>query len=120
MANAGKKIKGGILFTIGFFLSPLSWWNDAFINLPIAFFFGWLFSLISEKLFTPMIIISYWLTNVLGFLLMHLGAKDMLVGADKKKTKKEMVKILITSIIYTLLILALIRFGILGFRFQLD
>jgi len=27
---------------IGFMLSPLSWWNDAFVNIPLAIGFGWL------------------------------------------------------------------------------
>ena len=66
-----KKIKGGILATIGFILSPLSWWNDLFVNIPIAYVFGFLFGLISKSLFLPFMIIGYWITNILGVILMH-------------------------------------------------
>ena len=31
-----RKIYGGFLSVLGFMLSPLSWWNDAFVNLPLA------------------------------------------------------------------------------------
>jgi hypothetical protein len=35
-----KKLRGGFLLVIGFLLSPLSFWNDLFFNLPIAYFLG--------------------------------------------------------------------------------
>jgi hypothetical protein len=68
-----KKITGGFLATLGFLLSPLSWWNDVLLNLPLAYAFGFLFSLLSEKLFLPTMVVGYWLTNILGFILMHRG-----------------------------------------------
>jgi len=55
-----RKIKGGILVILGYILSPLSWWNDLF-----------------KKLFLPAIIIGYWITNIIGFILMHYGVKDV-------------------------------------------
>ena len=72
-----RKIKAGILTTIGYILSPLSWWNDLFINIPLAYGFGFLFGLISQKLFLPMMILGYWITNILGVILMHYGIKDL-------------------------------------------
>ena len=35
-----RKITGGILGVVGFMLSPLSWWNDAVVNLPLALLFA--------------------------------------------------------------------------------
>ncbi|PZU92219.1 MAG: hypothetical protein DCE90_18695, partial [Pseudanabaena sp.] len=35
-----QKIKGGIFLVVGYVLSPLCWWNDLIINLPIAYGFG--------------------------------------------------------------------------------
>jgi hypothetical protein len=35
-----RKIKGGILVTLGFLLSPVSWWNDIFVNIPLAYIFA--------------------------------------------------------------------------------
>ena len=31
-----RKAYGGLLGFIGFLLSPLSWWNDLFVNVPLA------------------------------------------------------------------------------------
>lgn len=31
-----KKLRGSFLLGIGYMLSPLSWWNDLFFNLPIG------------------------------------------------------------------------------------
>ena len=32
---------GGFLVVAGFLLSPLSWWNDLVINIPLALGFAW-------------------------------------------------------------------------------
>jgi hypothetical protein len=61
------------LATIGYILSPLSWWNDMVVNIPLAYLFSIPFSLISEWLFMPSFVLGYWLTNLLGFILMHKG-----------------------------------------------
>ena len=110
-----KKIKGGILATIGFILSPLSWWNDLFVNIPIAYVFGFLFGLISKSLFLPFMIIGYWITNILGVILMHKGISDVLSKIERKYTRKEMLKDLVISILYTLVIIILVMLGILKF-----
>lgn len=44
--NWKRKIGGGTLAFIGFMLSPLSWWNDLFVNVPLALGFAWLVSLV--------------------------------------------------------------------------
>ncbi len=31
-----RKVAGGLLAVLGFILLPLSWWNEAFVNLPLA------------------------------------------------------------------------------------
>jgi hypothetical protein len=40
-----REIAGGTLALIGYMLSPLSWWNDMFINVPLALAFAWVISL---------------------------------------------------------------------------
>jgi len=35
--NVPRWLTGGVLTTLGFIRSPLSWWNDLFVNLPIAY-----------------------------------------------------------------------------------
>jgi len=110
-----KYLKGGILTTIGFLLSPLSWWNDLIINIPIAYLFSFLLSLLINGIFLESMIFFYWLTNIVGLCLMHYGIKDM-----KKKDltfirygKKDLLKDIIFALLYTLLILILIKLNIL-------
>ncbi len=110
-----KILKGGVLATIGFLLSPLSWWNDLLINIPLAYGFASLFGLISKDLFFPMMILGYWITNILGFMLMHHGLKDLSSKETSKYTRKELKKDFILSLLYTVLVVILIKTGVLKF-----
>jgi hypothetical protein len=107
-----RKISGGFLATIGYLLSPLSWWNDAFINIPLALAFAWLVSFFYKPAFTASLIIGYWLTNVLGFVLMHKGARQML-SEKPPKLRRELWVDVIVSLVYTAVIVILIKLGIL-------
>ena len=115
-----RKISGGVLGVIGFMLSPLSWWNDAVVNLPLALVFAWLIGLFyqpaAEKgstAFDAMVILGYWLTNIVGFVLLHKGAQKMLSAEEKKYSRRALLRDIGISIAYTVLIVALIKFGIL-------
>ena len=61
----------------GWLLSPLSWWNDLFVNVPLAYLFSVPFSLVDERLYVPTFALGYWLSNVLGFVLLHKGVVGM-------------------------------------------
>jgi xanthine/uracil permease len=113
MADKKLRIKGGLVAFIGYILSPLSWWNDPFINLPIAYLFGSLFSLISHRLFLPFMVIGYWLTNILGLILMQHGISDFLGKGDGKNKRNKLILSIISSTFYTILIIALFYFRIL-------
>lgn len=108
-----RKVSGGILATLGFLLSPLSWWNDAFVNIPLALLFAWLVSFFYKPAFTISLIIGYWLTNVLGFVLMHKGARQILANEPATGTRRELLTDIIVSLIYTAVIIALVKLGIL-------
>ena len=106
--------RGGILGVIGFLLSPLSWWNDAFINIPLAIAFGWLVALFYKPAFQPAVVIGYWLTNVLGFVLMHKGAEKLQRGDDAKPySQRSLLRDLVISLLYTGLIVVLLRLKVL-------
>jgi len=112
-----RKITGGLLAIIGFMLSPLSWWNDAFINLPIALVFAWIVSApfgeeLKAKVFQAAVIVGYWLTNVLGFVLLHKGVSQV-ISRDGPAPANNLRRDILISIAYTLLIVVLIRFGVL-------
>jgi len=106
-----QKSKGLILGIIGYILSPLSWWNDLVINIPLAYGFASLFSLISDKLFFPMMVVGYWISNILGLVLMHYG----ITITTQKKQKINIKKQLLIVSGYTILIMILIKFGVLKF-----
>lgn len=112
---SGRKVRGGFLATIGYILSPLSCWNDAFVNLPLAYAFGLLFGLISTSLFMPAIIVGYWITNILGFVLMHMGVVDVVSKKGKKYTRKDVLRDLVLSVVYTAVIAGLVYTGIIRF-----
>jgi len=108
-----RRVRGGILATVGYLLSPLSWWNDLVINIPLAYGFGFIFGLISKELFLPMVIIGYWITNIAGLMLMHHGFKDIAFKKEDSYTKKDLIKDLIISILYTLMMVFFIKIGLL-------
>lgn len=107
-----RKTWSGFLVFLGFWLSPLSPWNDAFTNIPIAYAFGFVFSLISKDLLLPATLVGYWLSNISGFVLMHYGY----VGLKEKNGysfKKHWKRYVLATTLYTLIVGALIWFHIL-------
>lgn len=109
-----KKLIGGFLVVIGFLLSPLCWWNDLFFNLPIAYSFGYVCNLFSPNLLVPCSIIGYWLSNIVGILMMQVGSVDVFQGQPKDRNlKKELLTGLVSSTVFTLIVMALMHFKIL-------
>jgi hypothetical protein len=108
-----RKVSGGILAVVGYMLSPLSWWNDMLVNVPLALVFAWIVSAFYKPAFSAAVVIGYWLTNVLGLVLMHKGAQQVLSNEDKKYSLRELLWDVIISLLYTLVIVALLEFGFL-------
>ena len=107
-----RKFRGGVLAMVGFMLSPLSWWNDLFVNVPLALAFAWVVSLFYPPAFKIACVVGYWLTNVLGFVLLHKGAQSMLGEAGKRYSRRDFVRDLAISLLYTGLIVLLIKLGV--------
>ena len=107
-----RKATGGLLAIIGYALSPLSWWNDAVVNIPLALAFAWVVALFYRPAFELSWIVGYWLTNVLGFVLMHKGAQKMLRDEEKKYSWRDAVRDIGISLLYTALIVLLIKLGV--------
>src|SRR5204863_6883140 len=108
-----RKFSGGVLAAIGFMLSPLSWWNDLFVNVPIALAFASLIALFYQPAFETSLVVGYWLTNVLGFVLLHRGAQKMLSQSGKKYSRRDLLKDAGISLLYTGVILALLKLEVL-------
>jgi hypothetical protein len=111
-----KKLRGGFLLVVGYLLSPLCWWNDLVFNLPVSYCFGYICGWFSPNLFFPGLIVGYWLSNIVGILLMQAGALDVFQQSERN-LKKELLTGLATSTVYTLAIVALIQFKILDASF---
>lgn len=108
-----RKLSGSTLVFIGFLLSPLSWWNDLFVNVPLALAFAWILSLFWPAAFTVSFVLGYWLTNVLGLVLMQKGAQQIASAERRPYTRRQFIADLGISLAYTLLIIALIKHGVL-------
>ncbi len=105
------RLRGGLLVGLGYLLSPLSWWNDAALNIPLA----WVLASLAEHLipvgFSVLFVGFYWLSNLAGFVLLQLGGKDLFgiyIAGRKWLT------VLLTTLLYTAGILLLLKKGIMG------
>ncbi len=49
----------GIVAVVGYLLSPLSWWNDLFVNVPLAYLFALPFSQLHVQLYLPAFVLAY-------------------------------------------------------------
>jgi hypothetical protein len=104
-----KIMKRGLIGIIGFILSPLSWWNDPFVNFPLAYAFAWLigrlldvFVVVHEWLFVSLFTVGYFMTNLVGFLMIHYSVWGM--RSDHKRNS--IVKQILISILYSIVIVA--------------
>lgn len=104
-----KNISRGFIFFIGWILSPLTWWNDAFVNLPLSYLTANVLFYIIPIPFMWLVVVSYWITNLIGLVFMYLSGKSLILSSrDRKKTIMTM---LIFTAIYTLVIVYLDKVG---------
>jgi hypothetical protein len=78
------------------------------VNVPLAYAFSVPFTLLSEKLFMPSFVLGYWLTNLLGFVLMHKGVVGI---ASKQSGKIHWRQHIIIALIYTVVIVVMVGLG---------
>lgn len=111
-----EKFKNSFIFIIGFLLSPLCWWNDLIFNLPIAYGFGKCFSIFSSELFIPGSIIGYWLSNIIGIILMQFSTVKLINKSDEKQNLAKNIWMGIgTSTAFTFLMVILWQNNLLDF-----
>lgn len=109
-------LKGNIIACIGFILSPLSWWNDPYVNIPIAYICAWLISLLYPGQFLSAFAGAYLGTNLLGFILLHKGLSRSLSKTDSKEirhTRKNILKDIAISLLYTALMVLLAQLRVI-------
>ncbi|MEY4351858.1 MAG: hypothetical protein RLZZ609_99 [Cyanobacteriota bacterium] len=112
--GAWRKLPFLALVALGWLLSPLCWWNDLLINLPIAFGFAKIVSFLEPSWLLPALVAGYWLSNVAGVLLMQNGALALRPGDHKSQGPKDLLWGLLTSSLYTAAIVVAVKLGWLG------
>ena len=113
-SNSRRRGIGSLVALIGFMLSPLSWWNDLVVNVPLALAFAWVVSVFNRHAFTASFIVGYWLTNIIGLLMLHRGTASVLASKPKPFTTREVLVNLFISLLYTGLILLLVWLRVLA------
>ena len=107
------------IFFLGWILSPLTFWNDSFVNIPLAYLCASLvFGLAhfdartSVKVdFLFLVLVFYWLTNILGLVIMFLSGRQMARG--EAFTKQALLKTVLTILIYSIILVILGNIGVL-------
>jgi hypothetical protein len=92
-------------------LSPFTWWNDLFINIPISYLLASIVSFFYPESFIYATVVFYWLTNILGILLMFKGAKELVV--QKKINHRKIILTVVFMIIYSIILVVLERTNLL-------
>lgn len=105
-----RRIFNGFLTLTGYILSPLSWWNDLVVNIPLAYVFSCPFALLGEQFFLPAFIFGYWLTNLAGLVLLHRGISGLL---NKEGRKHSWLKDVVISMAYTIIIILIVITGLI-------
>lgn len=98
-----------MLFFIGWLLSPFTWWNDAFINIPISYILANIIFYITHLPFSLLLVGSYLFTNILGLVFMFFGAVP-LVSVPNNKTKTVTAAV-IAVVVYSALIICVYMKG---------
>lgn len=108
-------MKGGVLGFIGYILSPLSFWNDLLVNVPLAVGFAYAVTFLLQPLvsfstpgFIVFVVIGYWLTNLLGFYMIRKAADQV-----TKKYPGRPLHDVGLSLLYTV---AIVILGVLGYQ----
>ncbi len=92
---------------------PLSWWNDAFINIPLALGLAWGVGWVWPGAFDEAFLAGYWLTNVLGLVLLTRASRELLADHPKPYSARELLKDALVALAYTALIVLLLRLKVL-------
>jgi len=103
-------IKNAVFF-MGWMLSPLTFWNDAFVNIPISYISASIAKRFINADFLFLVLIFYWLSNIFGILMMILSGKSIL--QDKRERLDALKSLLLTVLIYSIIIILLGKTGIL-------
>lgn len=105
-----RRLFWAALGVVGFVLSPISWWNDPFVNLPLAWAAGCLLEKLRDGSFLVGFLAAYWATNLAGLILLYLAGKK---ASGRAVVRMDIYLSAIVSILYTLIAFLLIKWGLI-------
>lgn len=109
--GAWRALPSLALVGLGWLLSPLCWWNDLLVNLPLALGFARLVSLLNPAWLLPGLVSGYWLSNMAGLLLMQNGALALVPEGRRPQRSRELLWGVLSSSLYTLAIVGAAKLG---------
>ena len=101
------RIGWDIVAITGYILSPLSAWNDLYVNVPLAYLSATILNTLLGINKLAGFYIGYTLTNVAGLLMLALGAQ---AAREKVLTRRQVLRYTIVSTLYAVAASALLSF----------
>ncbi|MBN1793344.1 MAG: hypothetical protein JW844_00090 [Candidatus Omnitrophica bacterium] len=111
LVSTGKKILLCCVFYAGWVLSPFTWWNDTFVNIPLSYFLANILYPLIPFSFSWLVIGAYWCTNILGLCFLYFGGRGIIRTSSDRIAP--VVGITVFLILYTMLALYLDSRGVL-------
>lgn len=92
-------------FFLGWLLSPLTAWNDVFLNIPLAYVLAIVLVKTFHTDFVITLLAAYWFTNIIGLIMMAVSGQS--IFRDKNNRTRELLVTLGTLIVYSLLMVVI-------------
>ncbi len=107
-----KKFLSRSVFFIGWALSPFTAWNDVFVNIPLSYICANLVIRFIPMNFLTLVLVFYWMSNMLGIAMMYVAGKNILIG--KNGIAWELGKLIVTMAVYSIILIILNKAEILN------
>ena len=106
-----KRLVNRVVFFVGWVLSPFTFWNDTFVNIPLSYLAANIMIRFVRIDFLMAVLISYWISNILGIAIMYFSGR--LIIAGRKELVREAVIFAATVFVYSIIMIVLYRTGVL-------
>jgi len=112
--SVGHRVVGAVLAVIGYILSPLSWWNDALVNVPIGLAVAYVLNSLIGLSKLLGFYIGYLLSNVAGMVLLFYGGYLAYSGRPRHRWRHIILGIVASTIYTVAASIVLYLVGVLG------
>jgi cation transport ATPase len=109
--KTGQGLLNRSIFLVGWLLSPFSFWNDAFVNIPLSYLSANIIIKFVRIDFLMAVLISYWISNILGIAIMFFSGRMIIKGW--KDLVREALIFMGTVVVYSVIVVVLHRAGVL-------